>query len=108
MIDGASMLLGGFQDKLVLAFGDSAGWAIGHLILLGALALAVVAVRERDNILNQSGFDRRSIWDALLVVGLTFVQYLVFTSMFGFDPSASVALAVSSSFAIRWLVNVLG
>lgn len=108
MIDGASMLLGGFQDKLVLAFGDSAGWVIGHLILLGVLALAVVAVRERDHILNQSGFDRRGIWDALLVVGLTFVQYLVFTSTFGFDPSASVALAVFSSFAIRWLVNVLG
>ena len=108
MIDLASMVLMGFQDDIVLVFGDTVGWLIGHLILLGSLAMAVVAIRERDHILNQSGFDRSTIRDASLVVGLTLVQYQVFTSTFGFDPLASLALAVLSSFTIRWLVNVLG
>ncbi len=108
MIDLASMVLMGFQDDIVLVFGETLGWLIGHLILLGALTMAVVAIRERDHILNQSGVDRSTIWDASLVVGLTLVQYQVFTSVFGFDPLASIALAVLSSFMIRWLVNVLG
>ncbi len=108
MIDLASLVLMGFQDDLVLTFGDTVGWLIGHLVLLGALTVVVVAIRERDYIFNQSGFDRSTIWDALLVVGLTLMQLQVFTSTFGFDPLASIALAVLSSFMIRWLVNVLG
>ncbi len=108
MIDLASLVLMGFQDDLVLAFGDTVGWLIGHLILLAALALAVVAVRERDHIINHSGFDRSTIWDALVVVILTLVQYVLFTSTFGLDSEASVALAVTSSISIRWLIRVLG
>ncbi|MDP6661322.1 MAG: hypothetical protein QF760_01855 [Candidatus Thalassarchaeaceae archaeon] len=108
MIDLASMVLMGFQDDVVLVFGETVGWLIGHLILLGALTITVVAIRERDHILNQSGFNRSTIWHALLIVGLTLVQYQVFTSTFGFDPLASIALAVFSSFTIRWLVIVLG
>ena len=108
MIDLASLVLMGFQDDLALAFGDTAGWLIGHLILLGALALAVVAVRARDHIINHSGFDRNAIWDALAVVILTLVQYVLFTSTFGLDSEASLALAAVSSISIRWLIRVLG
>jgi|TARA_B100000959_G_C14528211_1_gene438380 hypothetical protein len=107
-MDLASLVLMGFQDDLVMAFGDTAGWLIGHLILLGALALAVVAVRERDHIINHSGFDRSTILDALVVVSLTLVQYVLFTSTFGFDPEASMALAAVSSISIRWHIRVLG
>jgi hypothetical protein len=32
----------------------------------------------------------------------------LFTSTFGFDSEASVALAVTSSISIRWLIRVLG
>ena len=107
-MDLASLVLMGFQDDLVLAFGDTVGWLIGHLILLAALALAVVAVRERDHIINHSGFDRNAIWDALAVVILTLVQYVLFTSTFGFDSAASMALAAVSSISIRWHIRVLG
>ena len=107
-MDLASLVLMGFQDDLVMAFGDTAGWLIGHLILLGALALAVVAVRERDHIIDHSGFDRSTILDALVVVSLTLVQYVLFTSTFGFDPEASMALAAVSSISIRWHIRVLG
>ena len=108
MVDVATLILRGFQDDIVLVFGETVGWLIGHLILLGALALAVVAVRERDHIINHSGFDRNAIWDALAVVILTLVQYVLFTSTFGLDSEASLALAAVSSISIRWLIRVLG
>ena len=34
MVDIASMVLAGFQDTLVSAFGSTLGWAIGHIIVL--------------------------------------------------------------------------
>jgi hypothetical protein len=108
VVDVATLILRGFQDDIVLVFGETVGWLIGHLILLGALALAVVAVRERDHIINHSGFDRNAIWDALAVVILTLVQYVLFTSTFGLDSEASLALAAVSSISIRWLIRVLG
>ena len=102
------MVLMGFQDDIVLVFGDTVGWLIGHLILLGALAMAVVAIRERDHILNQTGFDRSTIWDAFLLIFLTLGLYLVFTSTFSFESAPSAVLAAISAISIRWMVNVLG
>tara|TARA_B100000586_G_C19769817_1_gene285421 strand:- start:14 stop:340 length:327 start_codon:yes stop_codon:yes gene_type:complete len=108
VIDLASIVLRGFQDDIISAFGETAGWLIGHLIILGTLVLAVVAIRERDHILNQSGFDRTTLWDALLLVVLTLVLCQTFTSAFGFESVPSLALAAVSAISIRWMVNVLG
>jgi hypothetical protein len=101
-------VLKGFQDDIISAFGETAGWLIGHLIILGIFALAVVAIRERDHILDQSGFDRTTLWDAFFLVVLTLVLYLVFTSTFAFESVPSLALAAVSAISIRWMVNVLG
>jgi len=108
VIDLASIVLRGFQDDIISTFGETAGWLVGHLIILGTLTLAVMAIRERDHILDQSGFDRTTVWDASLLVVLTLVLYLAFTSAFGFESAPSVALAAVSAISVRWMVNVLG
>tara|TARA_B100000686_G_scaffold88132_1_gene94870 strand:+ start:3282 stop:3608 length:327 start_codon:yes stop_codon:yes gene_type:complete len=108
VIDIASIVLGGFQEDLVSAFGNSMGWAVGHLILLVTIGLLVLGLRERDHIINHSGFGRKQARDGIATLSLTIILYYVYTSTFDFDPTASVAISVASSLSLRWMVTVLG
>ena len=108
MIDIASMVLGGFQEDLVSAFGHSLGWAIGHLIIAVTLALLVLGLRERDHIINNSGFGSKQASEGTVTLLLTILLYYIYSSAFEFDSTASVAISVASSLSIRWMVTVLG
>ena len=108
MIDIASMVLGGFQDDLVLAFGDSMGWAVGHLILVTIAGLVVLGLRERDHIVNHSGMGRKQASDGMATLILAILLYYIYASTFEFDPTASVAISVTSALSLRWVVTVLG
>ncbi len=108
MIDIASIVLGGFQEDLVLAFGNSMGWAVGHLILLVSIGFLVLGLRERDHIINHSGFGRKQARDGIATLSLTVFLYYIYTSTFGFDPTASVVISVASSLSLRWMITVLG
>ena len=46
MVDVASPVLGGFQDSIVDAFGATAGWWVGHLLVVGMVALCAVALQN--------------------------------------------------------------
>ena len=94
MIDIASIVLGGFQEDLVSAFGNSMGWAVGHLILLV--------------IINNSGFGSKQASEGTVTLLLTILLYYIYSSAFEFDSTASVAISVASSLSIRWMVTVLG
>ena len=108
VIDIASIVLGGFQEDLVSAFGNSMGWAVGHLILLVTIGLLVLGLRERDHIINHSGFGQKQARYGIATLSLTIILYYVYTSTFDFDPTASVAISVASSLSLRWMVTVLG
>ncbi|MBR79514.1 MAG: hypothetical protein CMA88_01840 [Euryarchaeota archaeon] len=108
MIDVASIVLGGFQEDLVSAFGNSMGWAFGHLIILVMISLLVLGLRERDHIINNSGFGRNQAIDGFATLSLTVLLYYIYTSTFDFDSTASVAISVGSSLSLRWMVTVLG
>ena len=71
----ASVLLGDFQDSLVDVFGSSGGWLVGHAILLSMAALIVVSIRNRDHIVNESGFGREHFSQATAVVFMTCLLY---------------------------------
>ncbi|MDP7002206.1 MAG: hypothetical protein QF911_01345 [Candidatus Thalassarchaeaceae archaeon] len=108
MIDIASIVLGGFQDDLVNVFGSSFGWLIGHLIILGTLALATLAVANRDHILNRSGINRGMALDVVAFFILSAILFWVFTGSFGFSSGPSAWLAAASSLSIGWAIKVLG
>ncbi|MBI87771.1 MAG: hypothetical protein CMB67_01905 [Euryarchaeota archaeon] len=108
MFDLASIVLGSFQDDLVVVFGDSLGWAIGHAILLSALYLIVIGIRSRQHAMKHSGIGWKQAKSAFTILFLSALLFFVFNSTFGFETVASVALAGSTSVFIGWMVTVLG
>ena len=78
MVDVAAPVLGGFQDNIVDAFGATAGWWIGHLLVVGILALSMVALQNRHHITNHSGFGRSTLMDAAATLTLSIICALAF------------------------------
>ena len=107
MIDLASPVLGSFQDSLDSAFGESMGWITGHLILVGAVALVALAIKNRDHVVNQSGFSRDTIVDISATVMATVILFSIFTNTFGWPGAPALALAVVSALSLRWHVLIL-
>ncbi len=102
MVDVASPVLGSFQDSIVDAFGATAGWWVGHLLVVGILALSVLALQNRHHIANHSGFGRSTLMDATATLALTAFQYSVFTGTFAWPEGVSLALAAISALSLRW------
>ena len=107
VLDPASTILGGFQDSLVGAFGATAGWWVGNLLVVGILALAVVAVQNRQHMVDHSGFGRGTFQDLAVVIALTAVQYVIFTGTFNFSESVSLWLAIISTLILRWHILIV-
>ncbi|MEO2179194.1 MAG: hypothetical protein ABGX11_03380 [Candidatus Poseidoniia archaeon] len=107
MADLASMVLGSVQDTIVEAFGATTGWLVGHLIVLGILALAVVAVQNRQHMVDHSGFGSGTFQDLAVVIALTAVQYVIFTGTFNFSESVSLGLAIISTLILRWHILIV-
>ena len=107
MADLASMVLGSVQDTIVEAFGTTTGWLVGHLIVLGIMALAVVAVQNRKHMVAHSGFGRGTFQDLAIIIALTAVQYIIFTGTFNFSENVSFWLAIISTLILRWHILIV-
>jgi len=108
MSDIPTMILGPLQEDIVSVFGNTMGLLIGHLLIISIVALIVVAIQQRRHIFEKSGFDKNTIIDIFSVLLLTTIQFIIFTSTFGFAQSASVLLAVIGSLLLRWTMNMVG
>ena len=107
MVDLASPVLGSFQESLDGAFGASMGWIVGHLILVGAVALVTLAIRNRDHIVNQSGFSRDTVVDVAATGAATLFLFAIFTNTFGWPLAPALALALVSAMSLRWHVLIV-
>ena len=107
MIDIASLILAGFQDNLVSAFGDSLGWIIGHMILILLLILILWIIQNRERIIRESGWGYPNLVDVSVILLLTVSQYVVYTSLLDFPSTASWGLAIFWALTLRWHVLVL-
>ena len=107
MVDVASMVLGGFQDSLVDVFGASGGWLMGHLIVLSMASLIVVSIRNRDHIVNESGYGREHFSQATAVIFLTGLQYVFYTGSLGFPGTMSLVLGITGAISVMWMINIL-
>ena len=107
MVDIASPILGSFQDSLDGAFGTSLGWVAGHLILVGIVALIVIAIRNRDHIVNQSGFSRDTLVDVAATGAATLFLLAIFTNTFGWPLAPALALALASALSLRWHILIV-
>lgn len=107
MVDLASPVLGGFQDSLDTAFGVMVGWWVGHILVVGILALSAVALQNRNHITKNSGFGRSTLVDAAATLVLITVQYSVFSNSFGWPGGTSLSLSIICALAIRWHVLIV-
>ncbi|MEC7686068.1 MAG: hypothetical protein VYB47_00675 [Candidatus Thermoplasmatota archaeon] len=107
MVDLASPVLGGFQESLDGAFGASVGWIAGHLILIGAVALVTLAIRNRDQIVNQSGFSRDTLVDVAATGAATLVLFAIFSNTFGWPQAPALTLGLVAALSLRWHVLIV-
>ena len=107
MVDLASPVLGGFQGTLEAAFGPDWGWVAGHAIVLTKAALFVLIVRNRHHIMTESGFGRSDMVDAVVVIALTGVQYVIYPNSLDFPTTTSIVLGILGALSLRWMVLVL-
>ena len=107
MVDLASSVLGGFQDTLDAAFGASMGWVVGHLILVGALALIALAIKNRAHITNQSGFSRDTLVDVTSTGAATLLLVAMFTNTFGGPLAPALAIGLAAALSLRWHVLIV-
>ena len=108
MFDIAGMILGGFQTNLNSAFGDTIGWLIGHLILISILVAIVVGIRQRNHMINRSGFTRSNAVDLTVFMLMTLAFYYAYSSIIAFETAASWGIAFTSSLSLRWMITILG
>ena len=107
MVDVASMVLGDFQDSLVDVFGSSGGWLMGHAILISIATLIVVSIRNRDHIVNESGYGREHYSQPIAVVLMTVLHYVFYTGSLGFPETMSMVLGITGALSALWMINVL-
>ena len=107
MVNVASVLLGDFQDSLVDVFGSLGGWLMGHAIVLSMVALIVLSIRNRDHIVNESGYGREHFTQATAVVLMTGLQYVFYTGSLGFPGTMSMVLGITGALSALWMINVL-
>ena len=107
MIDVASIVLGGFQDTMVEAFGATFGWITGHIIVLLLVLSTLWIIQNRYHILNESGWGYSNIKDISVIILLTAVQYLVYVNLLGFPGAASLGISVAGAMSLRWHILVL-
>ena len=101
------MVLGDFQDSLVDVFGSSGGWLTGHAIVLSMVTLIVVSIRNRDHIVNESGYGREHFYQAIAAVLMTVLQYVFYTGSLGFPETMSMVLGITGALSVLWMINVL-
>ena len=107
MIDIASLVLGDFQNTIVAAFGDSFGWAAGHIIVLLLVLSTLWIIQNRHHILNESGWGYSNLKDISVIILLTAAQYLVYVNLLGFPETASLGISFAGTMSLRWHILVL-
>ena len=107
MVNLARLLLGGFQESLVDVFGSSGGWLVGHAIVLSIVSLIVMSIRNREHIVNESGYGRKHFSQATAVIFMTGLQYVFYTGSLGFPGTMSLVLGITGALSAMWMINVL-
>ena len=96
-----------FQDSIVTTFGDTIGWAVGHALIAGLVALVWYTWIGRNHIRTQSGWGMPEIRDIATILAVTMAQYIVYTGNLDYPEGPSLAIAFSATIFARWCINVL-
>ena len=105
-VDFATPLLGDFSTQLGIAFGPTFGWLIGHLIILGIIAIIIQSLRNTSLLTKNLELSSNKIQN-FIGYGIAFlIQYQLFVT-FSFPISGAIITAISSTLLWKWTFDVL-
>jgi biotin transporter BioY len=105
-VDFATPLLGDFSTQLEIAFGPTFGWLVGHLIILGIIAILIQSLRNTSLLTKNLEISSNKIKN-FVGYGIAFlIQYQLFVT-FSFPISGAIITAISSTLLWKWTFDVL-
>tara|TARA_B100000214_G_C23931092_1_gene610797 strand:- start:479 stop:820 length:342 start_codon:yes stop_codon:yes gene_type:complete len=105
-VDFATPLLGDFSTQLEIAFGPTFGWLVGHLIILGIIAILIQSLRNTSLLTKNLEISSNKIKN-FIGYGIAFlIQYQLFVT-FSFPISGAIITAISSTLLWKWTFDVL-
>ncbi|MBA45055.1 MAG: hypothetical protein CMB31_00510 [Euryarchaeota archaeon] len=105
-VDFATPLLGDFSTQLEIAFGSTFGWLVGHLIILGIIAILIQSLRNTSLLTKNLEISSNKIKN-FIGYGIAFlIQYQLFVT-FSFPISGAIITAISSTLLWKWTFDVL-
>ena len=101
-VNVAQELLGPLYALYVAALGEAGGWALGHLTLLGIIALVAWVLKNRHEVITNLDLRPRSIGGMLMLI-VSFVAFtLVCTRSFGYPLGGAVLTSMSGVLFVLW------
>ena len=95
-------ILGGLYDIYVDALGATAAWWLGHLTIVGAIALAYWVIANWNDVSNGLGITRMRVTAYLTILGFTVGQFVFYQEQFGFPTSGAFLTALGFSAYLWW------
>ncbi len=105
-VDFATPLLGDFSTQLGIAFGPTFGWLIGHLIILGIIAIIIQSLRNTSLLTTNLELSSNKIKNFIGYSIVFLIQYQLFVT-FSFPISGAIITAISSTLLWKWTFDVL-
>lgn len=105
-VDFATPLLGDFSTQLGIAFGPTFGWLIGHLIILGIIAIIIQSLRNTSLLTKNLELSSNKIKNFIGYSIVFLIQYQLFVT-FSFPISGAIITAISSTLLWKWTFDVL-
>tara|TARA_B100000029_G_C16965970_1_gene738108 strand:- start:39 stop:410 length:372 start_codon:yes stop_codon:yes gene_type:complete len=102
MVNLAELILGGVYDLFEGALGTSIAWWVGHLTLIGLIALVVWVMRNWSDVSYGFEINGMRIWSWLVISGLTVGQMILYSQSFGFPFTGSLITSLMVSSYLWW------
>ena len=98
----AEPILGGIYTLYADALGCTAAWWLGHLTLLGIIALTYWTIMNWTNVSKGLGISKSRVVAWLVLITFTGLQILLFRDHFGFPMTGALFTAGSISLYLWW------
>ena len=95
-------ILGGLYDLYADALGATAAWWLGHLTIIGIIALTYWTIANWKDVTSGLGISGTRFVAWLALIALTIGQYVLYMNHFGFPSSGAFLTAGSVSLYLWW------
>ena len=95
-------ILGGLYDLYADALGATAAWWLGHLTLIGTIALTYWTIANWKDVTTGLGISGTRLVAWLALIGLTIGQYALYMNQLGFPSMGAFLTAGSVSLYLWW------